>query len=228
MTYDAIVIGARCAGSPTAMLLARRGWRVLLVDRATFPSDTLSAHYLHHGAVTSLRRWGLLDRVAASNCPPIYRFHTDLGGDLRFTVDYQKREFSFGRGSFPIPPPADGDGASYCPRRRILDAILLEAAASAGAEVREAFTVSELVVDGERVVGIRGKSEIRRRGGRARTDRGWRGWAPVAGREADGGTGVRCPPCIYVCVPFLLEWASGRRSRVLRKSRQVHQRYPNQ
>jgi len=45
--YDAIVVGARCAGSPTAMLLARRGYRVLLVDRATFPSDTLSTHFLH-------------------------------------------------------------------------------------------------------------------------------------------------------------------------------------
>ena len=45
--YDAIVVGARCAGSPTAMLLARRGYRVLLLDRAGFPSDTLSTHYIH-------------------------------------------------------------------------------------------------------------------------------------------------------------------------------------
>ena len=59
--YDAIVVGARCAGSPTAMLLARRGYRVLLVDRAGFPSDTLSVHYIHQPGVALLKRWGLLD-----------------------------------------------------------------------------------------------------------------------------------------------------------------------
>lgn len=156
--YDAIVVGARCAGAPTAMLLARRGWRVLLVDRATFPSDTLSAHYIHHTGVARLRRWGLLGPVAASNCPPIYRFHTDLGGELRFTVDYRKGEMEFGRGAIPIPAPAEGDGAVYCPRRRILDAILLDAAAASGVEVREAFTVAALITDGEQVSGIRGKA----------------------------------------------------------------------
>ena len=61
-TYDAIVVGARCAGSPTAMLLARRGYRVLLVDRATFPSDTVSTHLIHPPGVSILKRWGLLDR----------------------------------------------------------------------------------------------------------------------------------------------------------------------
>ena len=60
-TYDAIVVGARCAGSPTAMLLARLGHRVLLVDRATFPSDTISTHLVHPPGVASLERWGLLD-----------------------------------------------------------------------------------------------------------------------------------------------------------------------
>ena len=56
MIYDAIVVGARCAGSPTAMLLARRGYRVLLVDRATFPSDTMSTHLLKVPAVAALKR----------------------------------------------------------------------------------------------------------------------------------------------------------------------------
>lgn len=60
--YDAIVIGARCAGSPTAMLLARKGYRVLLLDRGSFPSDTLSTHYIHQPGVASLARWGLLER----------------------------------------------------------------------------------------------------------------------------------------------------------------------
>jgi 2-polyprenyl-6-methoxyphenol hydroxylase-like FAD-dependent oxidoreductase len=55
--YDAIVVGARCAGSPTAMLLARNGHRVLLVDRATFPSDTLSTHLIHAPGMAAMERW---------------------------------------------------------------------------------------------------------------------------------------------------------------------------
>ena len=77
--YDAIVIGARCAGAPTAMVLARRGWRVLLVDRATFPSDTVSTHLLHAPAIAALERWGLLDRVIATGCPPINSYSFDFG-----------------------------------------------------------------------------------------------------------------------------------------------------
>jgi flavin-dependent dehydrogenase len=66
--FDAIVVGARCAGSPTAMLLARRGYRVLSVDRATFPSDTISTHWIWQLGMACLKRWGLLDRVLATNC----------------------------------------------------------------------------------------------------------------------------------------------------------------
>jgi 2-polyprenyl-6-methoxyphenol hydroxylase-like FAD-dependent oxidoreductase len=69
--YDAIVVGARCAGSPTAMLLARRGYRVLVVDRATFPSDTISTHQVHAPGIAHLRRWGLLDQLVATGCPAI-------------------------------------------------------------------------------------------------------------------------------------------------------------
>src|ERR1700756_972106 len=77
--YDAIVVGARVAGSPTAMLLARKGHRVLLVDRATFPSDTLSTHYIHQPGVARLRRWGLLDRLVATGCPPSRQLVFDVG-----------------------------------------------------------------------------------------------------------------------------------------------------
>ena len=56
--YDAIVVGARCAGSPTAMLLARKGYRVLLVDKATFPSDTISTHFIRLPGVARLKHWG--------------------------------------------------------------------------------------------------------------------------------------------------------------------------
>lgn len=80
--FDVIVVGARCAGAPAAMLLARKGYRVLLVDRATFPSDTRSTHVLHpHGALR-LARWGLLDRVVSTNCPPeLIRLFEAMQGD---------------------------------------------------------------------------------------------------------------------------------------------------
>lgn len=141
--YDAIVVGARCAGSPTAMLLARKGYRVLLLDKAGFPSDTLSTHYIHQPGVAKLHRWGLLDKVAASGCPPIERQVFDVGP---FALT----------GS---PPPADGITAGYAPRRMILDKILLDAAVDAGTEAREHFSVEELVTDGERVTGVRGRSQ---------------------------------------------------------------------
>ena len=70
-SYDVIVVGARCAGAPTAMLLARQGYRVLLVDRARFPSDTVSTHIVHPLAGAALARWGLMERLVASGCPPV-------------------------------------------------------------------------------------------------------------------------------------------------------------
>jgi 2-polyprenyl-6-methoxyphenol hydroxylase-like FAD-dependent oxidoreductase len=138
--YDAIVVGARCAGAPTAMLLARKGHRVLLVDRATFPSDTLSTHIVHPPGIASLRHWGLLDRVTASGCPAIHTYAFDFGP---FTL-------SGSPGTVETP-------VAYAPRRTVLDKVLVDAAAEAGAEVRERFTVEELVVTDGHVTGIRGR-----------------------------------------------------------------------
>ena len=90
--YDAIVIGARCGGSPTAMLLVRKGYRVLMVDKTTFPRDTISTHWIWPAGVAYLKRWGLLERIEASNCPPISNISWDFG-------------------PFPLvgsPPPAEG------------------------------------------------------------------------------------------------------------------------
>jgi flavin-dependent dehydrogenase len=136
--YDAIVVGARCAGSPTAMLLAQKGYRVLVVDRAAFPSDTLSTHVLHPPGVAALQRWGLLDRLVATGCPPIDTYSFDFGP---FTIS-------------GAPGTADAPVA-YCPRRTVLDKLLVDGASEAGAEVREEFTVDEVVVDDGQVVGIR-------------------------------------------------------------------------
>ncbi|MFC8918619.1 NAD(P)/FAD-dependent oxidoreductase [Streptomyces sp. NPDC057116] len=144
-TYDVIVIGARCAGAPTAMLLARRGHRVLLADRATFPSDTISTHLIHPPGLAALDRWGLLERVVGTGCPPIDTYMFDLGP---FTIT----------GS----PAGEGYEASYAPRRTVLDKILVDAAAESGVDVREGFTVDEVLLDGGRVSGIRGHGKDRR------------------------------------------------------------------
>ncbi len=141
-TYDVIVVGARCAGSPTAMLLARKGYRVLVVDRATFPSDTLSTHILHPPGVASMQRWGLLDQLTATKCPPIATY-----------------AFDFGLFALEGAPGTVDAPVSYCPRRTILDKLLVEAAADAGAEVREGFTLEDVVTEDGRVIGIRGHRE---------------------------------------------------------------------
>ena len=137
--YDVIVVGARCAGSPTASLLARNGYRVLVVDRAQFPSDTLSTHVLHPPGAAALKRWGLLDRLTATGCPPIDTYAFDFGP---FTIA-------------GAPGTADSPVA-YCPRRTVLDKLLVDGASEAGAEVREEFTVEDVVTEDDRVVGIRG------------------------------------------------------------------------
>jgi 2-polyprenyl-6-methoxyphenol hydroxylase-like FAD-dependent oxidoreductase len=137
--YDVIVVGARCAGSPTAMLLARTGYKVLVVDRAHFPSDTVSTHLLHPPGVAALRRWGLLERLTATACPSIDTYAFDFGP---FTIS-------------GTPGTADAPVA-YAPRRTVLDKLLVDAASAAGAEVREGFTVTDLVVQDGRVSGVRG------------------------------------------------------------------------
>jgi len=140
--FDAIIVGARCAGSPTAILLARKGYRVLVVDRATFPSDTVSTHLVHPLGAGALSRWGLLDRLIATGCPPIHTYCFDFGP---FTI-------AGGPGTKKAP-------VAYCPRRTILDKLLVDAAAEAGAEVREGFTVEEVLIEDGRAVGIKGRSK---------------------------------------------------------------------
>ncbi|MFI1352891.1 NAD(P)/FAD-dependent oxidoreductase [Streptomyces sp. NPDC020898] len=146
--YDVIVVGARCAGSPTAMLLAQRGYRVLAVDRTSFPSDTVSTHYIHQGGISCLRDWGLLDKIITAGTPAIRKLHFSYRGvDLNGFAE-----------------PVNGIDAVYCPRRTVLDEILVNAACQAGVEVIEGFTVSDLVYSEGRVTGVRG----RERGGQER------------------------------------------------------------
>lgn len=143
--YDVIVVGARCAGSPTAMLLARRGYRVLLVDRMRFPSDMVSSHFILAYGVARLIRWGLWQRLLDTGCPPVGRFTSDWG-DIRLTG---------------VPPPyRETAGVGICPRRYVLDQLLLTAAVEAGAEFEEAFGVTGLLRDDDgRVTGVLGRRE---------------------------------------------------------------------
>jgi 2-polyprenyl-6-methoxyphenol hydroxylase-like FAD-dependent oxidoreductase len=137
--YDVIVVGARCAGSPLGMLLARRGYRVLVVDRATFPKDTISTHMIHPPGVQALERWGLLPKVLATGCPPVHTYR-----------------FDFGAFALTGSPAVEGSPVGYAPRRTVLDELLVDAAVEAGAEVRQGFTVEDIVLEQGRVSGIRG------------------------------------------------------------------------
>ena len=137
--FDAIVVGARVAGAPTAMLLARRGHSVLLLDRATFPSDVNSTHMILTGGVECLRRWGLLDRLLATGCPPINHATSDFA---LLTV--------------AGPIAANLPVGAICPRRYLLDPLLADAAAEAGALVRLGVSVHDLTRDvAGRVNGVR-------------------------------------------------------------------------
>lgn len=141
--YDAIIVGARCAGSPTAMLLARKGYRVLLLDKASFPSDTISTHIIWPHGAEIMDRWGLLERLAATGCPSIA---------LNMTFDV---------GPFALKGGVTGTNqgrGGFCPRRTVLDKLLVDAAVESGAELREAFKVEELVWADDRVAGIKGRS----------------------------------------------------------------------
>jgi 2-polyprenyl-6-methoxyphenol hydroxylase-like FAD-dependent oxidoreductase len=140
--YDVIVVGARCAGSPTAMLLGRLGYQVLVVDRATFPSNVPRCHFIQPPGVARLQRWGLLEKIKASNCPSIPAVRFDVGPFVLVSS----------------PPSVDGGIRPYGPRRSVLDKILVDAAAEAGVEVREGFSVQEVLMDGDRVTGIRGRT----------------------------------------------------------------------
>src|SRR5450631_1959362 len=123
INFDAIVVGARCAGAPTAMLLARAGARVLLVDRARFPSDTISGHAIKQTGVAYLKRWGLLDAVLATGCPPLYKMTLSVGDRV-----------------LPAPETTAEPLPIIGPRRTILDWTLLEAAADAGVDVHQLTT----------------------------------------------------------------------------------------
>ncbi len=128
-SYDAVVVGSRCAGAATAMLLARRGLRVLGVDRGRHGTDTLSTHALMWGAVQQLHRWGLLAALDAAGTPVV-----------RATT------FHYADTTSRIPlKPRDGMPGLYAPRRFVIDTILADAAEAAGADMVYGVRVADLI-----------------------------------------------------------------------------------
>lgn len=136
--HDIIVVGARCAGAAVSMLLARRGYRVLMIDKD--PRDVEmkhSTHFVQAPGVAKLRQWGLLPELEAA-CAGFDIYDFDFG-----TVRIQGR-----------PPAVDGDARAFGPRRYVLDPILVGAAEAAGVHYRSATQVTALMRDGERVTGV--------------------------------------------------------------------------
>ncbi len=174
--YDAIVVGARCAGAPTALLLARAGYRVLLLDRSAYGADTLSTHLIHQPGIAALDRWGVLDHVRASGCPPLER-------TIYQVADIHIDGYAGG---------VAGQRAKFAPRRRVLDALLVDAAVAAGVEYRERCRVTGLLRDeAGRVVGVAGSH-----GGRAFTE---------DARLVVGADGMRSTVAQLVAAPFTVQ-----------------------
>jgi 2-polyprenyl-6-methoxyphenol hydroxylase-like FAD-dependent oxidoreductase len=123
------------------MLLARRGYRVLLIDRQTFPSDmTMSTHFIHQRGIACLSRWGLRDQILAAECRPVSHFNIDIGP---FTLS----------GSAPT---VDAETSAFAPRRLILDETLVRAAVSSGADLQEGCRVDSLLTENGLVSGVKG------------------------------------------------------------------------
>ena len=157
--FDAIVVGARSACAPTAILLARNGYRVLLLDRASFPSDTVSTHILHPLGAAALARWG------PPRPPSGQRLPADSHRRRRLWPVHACRRTGHARGPGRLLPAPDYPGQAS---RRC--------AAEAGAEVREGFAVDEILFEDGRVAGVRGHSNQANFIERARIVVGADGW----------------------------------------------------
>jgi flavin-dependent dehydrogenase len=180
--FDVIVVGARCAGAATALLLARKGLRVLVVDKARFPADIPHGHFIQMQGPRLLQRWGVLGNILYSGCPAV----------TKVTMDF---------GDFPLTGRdlvRDGVALGYAPRRGVLDAVLIDAAIAAGVEFRDGFTVENYSFDGGNVTGIHG----RLRGSSIHE----RAWITVGADGRHSSLARRVGAAMYEYVPPLTCW----------------------
>lgn len=130
-SYDVIVVGARCAGAATAMLLARQGARVLVIDRDGPGTDTMSTHALMRGAIMQLDRWGVLDQIVDAGTPAVTKtwfYYPETPLELQVKA-------------------AHGIDRLYAPRRTVLDSTLAGAARAAGADLRYGMSFRDVIRD---------------------------------------------------------------------------------
>ena len=137
-TYDVVIVGARCAGSPLAISLARRGLSVCVVDKARFPSETPSTHIIQPRGAAALQRIGALDALLAAGAATLDRF-TMVNEDVRIEGEFDPEWF-------PLP--------GLCARRVTLDSVLVDTAAAAGADVRTGVKATGLLSSGDRITGV--------------------------------------------------------------------------
>jgi 2-polyprenyl-6-methoxyphenol hydroxylase-like FAD-dependent oxidoreductase len=174
--WDAVVVGARCAGASAALLLAQRRRRILLIDKTMFPSDVMSTLYIHQPGVSLLDRWGVLKSVVESGCPRVE------------TLTYRVDDVEL-RGPVPALGPIE---ATYAPRRSILDQILIDAAVRAGAEFVDGCALTELIMENGRVTGAR----LQMRNGTVLTEEA---------RLIVGADGMRSTVARLTGAPFIVE-----------------------
>jgi flavin-dependent dehydrogenase len=144
LNSDVLIVGTRCAGAPLAMLLARKGFAVTAFDRATFPSDTLSTHFIWPEGVAALYRWSLLESVLAAGPAKCSRWFVSNPEGARLKSLDAVDEISY----------------AMSIRRFKLDTLLVQAAREAGAEIREHTVVDGLTSQGDTVTGLRGRDAI--------------------------------------------------------------------
>jgi len=137
--FDVVIVGARCAGSPLALMLARQGLSVCLVDRAQFPSETPSTHLIQPCGVQLLDRLGVLDAALAAGAVPLDRVTMVIDDVVRIEATLDE---------------ADYRQSSLCVRRVTLDGLLVDAATAAGVDVRTGLRVTGLIREDGRVTGV--------------------------------------------------------------------------
>lgn len=148
MILDALIVGGGPAGGTAALLLGRKGLRVMVADKATFPRRKVCGEYISAPTWPILEELGIAAELAARAGPPVERvglFARDVSIDA------------------PMPAPDQPQAFGRAIGREILDAALLERAARDGAQVLQRSSVESLHREGELFVATAGDWTVRAR-----------------------------------------------------------------